>query len=169
MGASLMHKLKNWVAGDPYEDDVFEYASEFDMEPHHFPAYAQEEYAMPEAPKANKKNLKVVDHPAAAASNAMQQVVVLEPRSFEEALDMIEHLRARKSVLLNLHMLDMAQSQRVVDFLSGATHAIEGNQQRVGDGVFMFTPNNVMIEQQQRPANTASATTQNDTFWKASR
>lgn len=167
MGASLMHKLKNWVAGDPYEDDVFEYASDFDMEPHHFAASGTDEYtkeyAMPEAPKA-KKNLKVVDHPASA--NAMQQVVVLEPRSFEEALDMIEHLRARKSILLNLHMLDMGQSQRVVDFLSGATHAIDGNQQRVGDGVFMFTPNNVMIEQQQRPATTAPQT---DTFWKAAR
>lgn len=155
-----MHKLKNWVAGDPYEDDVFEYASEFDMEPHHhYPAYGTEEFDMPEAPKKAKKNLKVVDHP----SSQTQQVVVLEPRSFEEALEMIEQLRQRKSVLLNLHMLDMNQSQRVVDFLSGATHAIEGNQQRVGDGVFMFTPSNVVIEQQASVTNTAAL--QNDTFW----
>ena len=75
----------------------------------------------------------------------MQQVMVIEPRAFEEALEIIEHLRQKKSVLLNLHLLDTSQSQRVVDFLSGATHAIEGNQQRIGDGVFMFTPSNVMI------------------------
>jgi cell division inhibitor SepF len=32
-----------------------------------------------------------------------------------------------------------------VDFLSGATHAIDGHQQRIGDGVFIFTPHNVVV------------------------
>jgi cell division inhibitor SepF len=72
-------------------------------------------------------------------------VMVIEPKAFEEALDIVEHLRARKSVILNLHLLDTSQSQRVVDFLSGATHAIDGHQQRIGDGVFIFTPSNVDI------------------------
>ena len=35
-----------------------------------------------------------------------------------------------------------------VDFLSGATHAIDGHQQRIGDGVFLFTPANVAISQE---------------------
>jgi len=57
----------------------------------------------------------------------------------------VSHLKARKAAILNLHLLDTNQSQRVVDFLSGATHAIEGHQQRIGEGVFIFTPNNVAI------------------------
>lgn len=144
MSAGLMTKLKSWVSGDPYDDEMMDYMDEYEFEPQRYPVQPADVYEyQPEVKKTAKRNLKVVDHPS---SSSMQQVIVLEPKAFEEALDMIDHLRNRKSVLLNLHMLDMAQSQRVVDFLSGATHAIEGHQQRVGDGVFMFTPNNVMIE-----------------------
>ncbi len=147
MSAGLMHKLKNWVSGDPYDEDMLDYMDEYELDGAGNPTYAHPMTMTDYEPekKAPKKNLKVIDHPN---SNLQQHVIVLEPKAFEDALDMIEHLRNRKSVLLNLHMLDMSQSQRVVDFLSGATHAIEGHQQRIGDGVFMFTPANVMIESQ---------------------
>lgn len=100
---------------------------------------------------------KVVDHPSAQPSS---EVMVIEPRQFEESLDIVEHLRTRKSVLLNLHMLDNEQSQRVVDFLSGACHAIDGHQQRIGDGVFLFAPATVVI-------NTESTSSKaiKDAFW----
>jgi cell division inhibitor SepF len=92
-------------------------------------------------------------------------VVVIEPRAFEEVLEIIDHLRDRKSVILNLHLLDTHQSQRVVDFLSGATHAIDGHQQRIGDGVFIFTPNNVMISSEVQKTGLAL----NDAFWNTAR
>lgn len=85
---------------------------------------------------------KILEHPNA---QPMSEVLVIEPRQFEESLDIVEHLRGRKSVLLNLHMLDNEQSQRVVDFLSGACWAIDGHQQRIGDGVFLFAPASVTI------------------------
>ncbi len=85
---------------------------------------------------------KVLEHPNA---QPMSEVLVIEPRQFEESIDIVEHLRGRKSVLLNLHMLDNEQSQRVVDFLSGACWAIDGHQQRIGDGVFLFAPASVTI------------------------
>src|ERR1700739_1196751 len=85
---------------------------------------------------------KVVDHPSAAAAS---EVLVIEPRQFEESIEIVDQLRSRKSVLLNLHMLDNEQSQRIVDFLSGACHAIDGHQQKIGDGVFLFAPVSVVI------------------------
>jgi len=85
---------------------------------------------------------KVLEHPN---SQPVSEVLVIEPRQFEESLDIVEHLRGRKSVLLNLHMLDNEGSQRVVDFLSGACWAIDGHQQRIGDGVFLFAPASVSI------------------------
>ncbi|MBS2002013.1 MAG: cell division protein SepF [Cyanobacteria bacterium SZAS LIN-5] len=100
---------------------------------------------------------KVVDHPSAQASS---EVLVIEPRQFEESIEIVEHLRARKSVLLNLHMLDNEQSQRVVDFLSGACHAIDGHQQRIGDGVFLFAPSTVVIS-----SETNSSKAIKDAFW----
>jgi cell division inhibitor SepF len=100
---------------------------------------------------------KVIDHPNAQASS---EVMVIEPRTFDESLEIVESLRVRKSVLLNLHLLDNEQSQRVVDFLSGATHAIDGHQQRIGDGVFLFAPANVLIS-----AETTSSKAIKDAFW----
>ena len=75
---------------------------------------------------------KVVDHPSAQPAS---EVLVIEPRQFEESIEIVDHLRSRKSVLLNLHMLDNEQSQRIVDFLSGACHAIDGHQQKIGEGL----------------------------------
>lgn len=100
---------------------------------------------------------KVVDHPSAQPAS---EVLVIEPRQFEESLDIVEHLRSRKSVLLNLHMLDNENSQRVVDFLSGACHAIDGHQQRIGDGVFLFAPSSVIIN-----AESTSSKAIKDAFW----
>lgn len=137
---SIVSKLKNWVTGDPMDEE--EYYLEED-------AYA----SRPSAAEARhhgattepQRPLKVLNHP----NVSLAQVVVIEPRSFNEALEIVHHLKGRKAVILNLHMLDTAQSQRVVDFLSGATHALEGNQQRIGEGVFIFTPSNMSIATEQ--------------------
>lgn len=103
---------------------------------------------------------KVVDHPSAQATS---EVLVIEPRAFEESLEIVEHLRSRKSVLLNLHMLDKDGSQRIVDFLSGACHAIDGHQQKIGDGVFLFAPATVVISSE---SNSSKAI--KDVFWNKS-
>jgi len=103
---------------------------------------------------------KVVDHPSALPAS---EVLVIEPRAFEESLEIVEHLRARKSVLLNLHMVDKDGSQRIVDFLSGACHAIDGHQQKIGDGVFLFAPASVVISSE---SNSSKAI--KDVFWNKS-
>lgn len=73
------------------------------------------------------------------------RVIVVEPVSFEEAQGIAEHLKARKSVILNLERTDANLSQRIVDFISGTTYALGGNMQKVGNGIFLFVPNNVDI------------------------
>lgn len=73
------------------------------------------------------------------------RVIVVEPVSFEEAQGIAEHLKSRKSVILNLENTDTALSQRIVDFISGTTYALGGNMQKVGNGIFLFVPNNVDI------------------------
>jgi cell division inhibitor SepF len=73
------------------------------------------------------------------------RVMLVEPVSFEEAQGIAEHLKARKSVILNLERTDPDLSQRLVDFVSGTTYALGGNMQKVGNGIFLFVPNNVDI------------------------
>ena len=97
-------------------------------------------YSYQSKPEKNQE-LKVVTHP----NYRGYEVRIMEPRSFDDAAQIVKHLKDRKTVLLNLHLLDKEQSVRVVDFLCGATHALCGNQQKIGESVFVFTPHNVNL------------------------
>lgn len=160
--STFVNKLKSWVAGDHFEDDLYEYEDE--AMDYAEPAAHDASNQVVATPRNERRNLKVVDHPS---SNAMAQVVVVEPKTFDEALDIIHHLKSRKAVILNLQLLDTAQSQRVVDFLSGATHAIEGHQQRIGEGVFIFTPHNVMIAS--NPSTGKEGLSLSEAYWNTPR
>ncbi|HEY9692121.1 MAG TPA: cell division protein SepF [Oculatellaceae cyanobacterium] len=80
--------------------------------------------------------------------NGASEVAVIEPRSFEEMPQVIQALRERKSVVLNLTMMDPDQAQRSVDFVAGGTYAIDGHQERIGESIFLFTPNCVQVSNQ---------------------
>ncbi|HEY9749645.1 MAG TPA: cell division protein SepF [Allocoleopsis sp.] len=82
------------------------------------------------------------------AINGLSEVVVMEPRSFEEMPQAIQALRERKSVVLNLTIMDPDQAQRAVDFVAGGTYAIDGHQERIGESIFLFTPNCVQVTTQ---------------------
>ena len=74
-------------------------------------------------PKVEKtQDLKVVNHP----NYRGYEVRVIEPRSFDDAAQIVQHLKDRKTIVLNLHLLDKEQSQRTIDFVCGAAHALNG-------------------------------------------
>lgn len=76
------------------------------------------------------------------------EVVIMEPRSFEEMPQAIQALRDQKTLVLNLCLMDLEQAQRAVDFVAGGTFAIDGHQERVGESIFLFTPNCVKVSSQ---------------------
>lgn len=82
------------------------------------------------------------------AVNGLSEVAVIEPRSFEEMPQVIQALRERKSVVLNLTIMDPDQAQRAVDFVAGGTYAIDGHQERIGESIFLFTPSCVQVSTQ---------------------
>lgn len=86
-------------------------------------------------------SLKVVNHP----NYKGYEVIVMEPRSFDDAGQIVHNLKENKTIVLNLHLLDKIQCQRTIDFVCGAAHALDGNPQKVGDLVFVFTPKNVTL------------------------
>lgn len=95
----------------------------------------------------------VIGMPGAAAG--LSEVVVVEPRSFEEMPQVIQALRERKSVVLNLTIIDPDEAQRAVDFVAGGTYAIDGHQERIGESIFLFTPSCVQVTTQAGVANEA--------------
>ena len=92
------------------------------------------------------------------ALNGMSEVVVLEPHTFEEMPQAIRALRERKSVVLNLTIMDPDQAQRAVDFVAGGTYALDGHQERIGESIFLFTPSCVQVRTQAGLVNEMSQT-----------
>ena len=91
------------------------------------------------------------------AVNGLSEVAVIEPRSFEEMPQVIQALRERKSVVLNLTIMDPDQAQRAVDFVAGGTYAIDGHQERIGESIFLFTPSCVQVSTQSGVVNEVSS------------
>ncbi len=106
----------------------------------------------PSAPSIAGTN-NVVSMPG--ISQQTGEVVVMEPRSFDEMPAVIRALRDRKSVVMNLTRMDPAEAQRSVDFVAGGTYAIDGHQERIGENIFLFTPNCVAVSV---PGQTPAAT-----------
>ncbi|WP_243276882.1 cell division protein SepF [Desulfallas sp. Bu1-1] len=74
------------------------------------------------------------------------RVVVAEPRSFDDVQGIADNLKSRRPVIINLEQAEPELAKRVVDFVSGATYALDGSMQKVGKGIFLFVPNNVDID-----------------------
>jgi len=88
-----------------------------------------------------KKKAKVVNiHSAAYA-----KIVLCQPYSYDDAQIIIDNLKNRRPVVLNLEALDATMAQRILDFTSGAVYALEGNIQKVSKGIFLVVPSNVEI------------------------
>lgn len=97
----------------------------------------------PEQPAVERHESKVISHPS--LNRGGNEVVVVEPRSFDDAATIVQHLKDRKIVMINLHLLEKTQSQRTIDLVCGASLALNGNPKKVGDGVFVFAPSNVTL------------------------
>lgn len=91
-----------------------------------------------------RSKIAVLPKPKAGA----YEVVVIEPKAYNESITIAEALKDRKTVILNLQLLDREQSMRIVDFLCGCTHALNGSQRKIGENVFIFTPSNINISQE---------------------
>jgi len=145
---SLISRLKAVVAGDEYLDDDFDeldYPSEDEL--NDFKQNQRNSNALansnPFEFMNNNKSSKVVGMPG--ISNSSSEVSLMEPRSFDEMPQAIQALRERKTVILNLTMMDPDQAQRAVDFIAGGTYAIDGHQERVGESIFLFAPSCVNV------------------------
>ncbi len=73
------------------------------------------------------------------------KMVLCEPSEFEEAEEIADHMKKRKSVVVNMQRLDPYSSKRMLDFLSGTVYALNGKIQKLGKQTFLCTPEHVNI------------------------
>jgi cell division inhibitor SepF len=147
---SFLSKLKDIVGLNEQDEYDYEY-DDVEQHPHSYD-YAAPTPAVPtEAPAPRTaftetvRNSKgnVIGMPGMA--HGASEMVLIEPRAFEEMPQVIDALRQRKSVILNMTLIRQEEAQRAVDFVAGGTYAIDGHYERIGDNIFLFTPNCVQV------------------------
>ena len=73
------------------------------------------------------------------------KMVVIEPKGFEECPKLVDNLKGRRPVIINLEKIETETARKIFDFLSGATYALNGNVQKVASNIFIFAPESVDI------------------------
>lgn len=125
-------KLKNFIAPVD-EDDDEEYEEEEEVTP------VQQPVTKPVSTYESQKTT-VNRIPTDA------QMVLFEPRSFEEAEEIARHLKQRRACVVNLHRLQREYAQRTIDFLTGVVFALDGTIQKIGHNVILCTPKSVSVD-----------------------
>lgn len=94
-----------------------------------------------DARRVDRRNNKVVN----INTTTQLQVVLVKPDRFENAAEIADHLREKRTVVLNMESTKKEISNRVLDFLSGVTYAQQGKIKRVANSTYIITPYNVDI------------------------
>ena len=94
-----------------------------------------------ESDRSDRRSNKVVN----IHTTTQLQVVLVKPERFENAAEIADHLREKRTVVLNLEQTSKEVSRRVLDFLSGAAYAQEGKVKKVALSTYIITPYNVDI------------------------
>ncbi len=136
MGNKFMNKMWNLLGVDNEED--FDYDA--DYENASVPYTEEKENTTNVAPVTTKKN-KVVGMPG------MQQVrvIISQPSTFEQSEEICEHLKEKKSIIVNLEYVNKDVARRIVDFISGAVYGLDGNIQKISNSIFLVAPFNYEI------------------------
>ena len=115
-------KLKQFITSDEEYDDEEEVVEDVN---------ATSEYE-----KASQKGVLKVE----------AKMMIFEPRSYDDATTIADHLKAQKACVVNIHRLQNEYRQRLIDFLWGSIYAIDGQIQKVGTDVFLCTPKSVPVD-----------------------
>ena len=80
----------------------------------------------------------VVSLPTAAP----MKMVVYHPVSYEDTQNIIDNLKSRKPVIVNMEELEIDCAQRILDFMAGAIYALDGTIYKISRGIFVVAPTN---------------------------
>lgn len=84
---------------------------------------------------------KIVSMPQA------QQVrmVITQPTTFEQSEEVCNYLKEKKSIIVNLEYVNKDVARRIIDFISGSVHALDGHIQKISNAIFLVAPINYDI------------------------
>ncbi len=135
MAGAVMSKIWDFLGMESSDetDEIDDGAYDYD--------YEEEEEETEGINKIFGRKPKVVNMPQ------VQQVkmVISQPTNFEQSEEICNYLKEKKSVIVNLEYVNKDVARRVVDFISGCVHALDGHIQKISNSIFLIAPTNYEI------------------------
>lgn len=125
----FMEKFKEWAKVE--DEEEFE-----DFVPAEERAKSRESFA------ASRRDDRVVN----IHTTTQLQVVLVKPERYENATEIADHLKEKRTVVLNLESTNKDAARRILDFLSGVAYTNDGQIKRVANNTYIITPYNVDLK-----------------------
>ncbi len=137
---NLLDRFRGFDSDEEYDEE--EYTGSDDT---------NQEIQVPEESRTSlfRRQSRVVDF--AKPVSAGQQVVIIQPSCIESAQEVCNHLRAGRTVICNYEKIDQKVAQRVMDFITGAAFAIDGQVHKVSPMIFVTVPRNISLMDENNP------------------
>ena len=161
----VFNKFKDLMGFEEYEED-----DEMEME--------EEDYGSDRKPVDTRQpltsqprydnNVVSMQNRTVKALTRKFNLMVIEPKGFDDCSKLVDSLKSRKPIIVNLEKLDSDTARKIFDFLGGATYALNGNVQKVANNIFVFAPENVSItaEGDSKPYNFVGGNADDINPWK---
>lgn len=122
---------------DYYEDDNVQ---EYDD------AEEEQDYVEPElAPSRSAKVIRMNDNTKDMETNTEMNMIIFRPTEYDQAQTIIDYLKLRKPIIVNLDEIEVSVAQRILDFITGAVYALSGDIKKAARNIFVVVPSNVEI------------------------
>ena len=137
----LMDELKKII--HPYDDEDYDYEDDFEepVKESSRSLFDDRKDDRREDRRSEDRHNKVVNIHA----TTQLKVVLVKPERFENASEIADHLKDKRTVVINLESTNKDIARRLVDFLSGVAYAGEGKIKKVAANTYIITPYSVDI------------------------
>ena len=137
----LMDELKKII--HPYDDEDYDYEDDFEepVKESSRSLFDDRKDDRREDRRSEDRHNKVVNIHA----TTQLKVVLVKPERFENASEIADHLKEKRTVVLNLESTNKDVARRLIDFLSGVAYAGDGKIKKVAANTYIITPYSVDI------------------------
>ena len=137
MSGAIMEKVWGFLGMEPEQENNEELENEDYIETNEMQDQDDED----ERRVWNRRGSKVVSMP----QTQQVKMVICQPTTFEQSENICTLLKEKKSIIVNLEYVNKDIARRIVDVVSGAVHALDGNLQKVSNSIFLVAPYNYDI------------------------
>ena len=169
----ITDSMKKWIGLEEIEEDEDDAITEEEI------AAAKEQMAKEKNVKDQALPFEPISTPAKKKLSASRsakafgsvntgefRMVLIEPKNFEECPKLVDSLKARKPIIINLEKIETDEAKKIFDFMSGATYALNGNVQKVANNIFIFAPENVDISADAGERSSFSSESSDGLSWR---